>query len=108
MNVKIDKNSQQIKAKISKGSQAMLIAVTEQLIDYATPLVPVAEGTLRDSALIASKPRQGLAIWDTPYAKKQYYTHESKNMWTEKAVAKHKKELNLVAQKAFEKGMSGE
>ena len=35
--------------------------------------VPVAEGTLRASAQIASMFRAGLITWSTPYAVEQYY-----------------------------------
>lgn len=102
--VEFKPNKARIETKIRAGSQAMTIAVTEAVLEYAEPLVPVAEGTLKDSAFIASRPKSGLAIWDTPYAKKQYYTHETKNMWAQKAVDRNKKKLDQVAQNAFTKG----
>ena len=72
------------------------------------------QGTLKDSALIASRPQDGLAIWDTPYAKRMYYTGtpskdvnpQASLMWAEKGVKTHQKELNQIAQNAFTKGMS--
>lgn len=90
--------------RVKAGTLGATIAVTNQLLEYAEPLVPVAEGILKDSASIASRPEEGLAIWDTPYAKKQYYTHETKNMWAQKAVDRNKKKLDQVAQNAFTKG----
>ena len=68
---------------------------------------------MRDSALISSRPEDGLAVWDTPYAKKVYFTGEpSKDvnpnaslMWAQKGVDTHRKELQIVAQNAFTKGM---
>lgn len=104
MKIKIQRNTPEIKLRIDGGETAMIAAVSEQILDYADP--PVAEGTLRDSAFISSRPKEGVLIWNTPYAKKQYYTHKTKNMWAEKAVNSHKKELQKVAQNAFAGGMN--
>ena len=49
----------------------MIPAVTESVIEYGNVFVPEDQGTLKDSALIASRPQDGLAIWDTPYAKRR-------------------------------------
>lgn len=117
MNVKIDRNSQQIKAKIEAGKNLMIPAVTESVIEYGNVFVRVDQHNLEKSALIKSQPKKGLAIWDPGgnYAKKVYYTgvpskdvnSNASLMWAEKGVNTYKKELDLVAQKAFEKGMSG-
>ena len=110
--VKIDVNSAAIKSKIEGGTKAMKIAVTESVVEYGNIHVRVDQGTLRDSSLIASRPVDGLAIWDTPYARKVYYTgtpskdvnSQASLMWADKAVKKYKKELQKVAQNAFTKG----
>ena len=99
-----------IQAKIKAGNSMMIPAVTESVIEYGNVFVPEDQGTLKDSALIASRPQDGLAIWDTPYAKRRYYTgtpSKDKNLqWVEKGVNTYKKELDQVAQNAFSKGMS--
>lgn len=113
MRVKITRDKNRIAQKISAGTQTMKIAVTEAVIEYGNIFVREDQGTLKDSALIASRPQDGLAIWDTPYAKKTYYTgtpSKDKNpdaslMWAEKGVKTYRKELNQVAQNAFAKGM---
>lgn len=115
MAVKITRNSAKVGQKILGGTQAMKIAVTESVIEYGNIFVREDQGTLRDSALIASRPQEGKAIWDTPYAKKVYYTgrpSKDKNpdaslMWAEKGVKTYKKELDQVAQNAFSKGIGG-
>ena len=92
----------------------MKIAVTESVIEYGNEYVKEDQGILKDSAFISSRPKDGLAIWDTPYAKKQYYTGtpshdvnpQASLMWAEKGVNTHKKELDQVAQNAFAKGMN--
>ena len=114
MSVKITRNMAAIQAKIKAGNSMMIPAVTESVIEYGNVFVPEDQGTLKDSALIASRPQDGLAIWDTPYAKRRYYTgtpSKDKNQnaslqWVEKGVNTYKKELDQVAQNAFSKGMS--
>ena len=127
-----------IAKKIAGGTQAMKIAVTESVIEYGNEYAPQDQGVLIASSLIGSTvpdkvsrnnwtdedkriysaasgsdPKNGLAVWDTPYAKKRYYTGtpshdvnpQASLMWAEKGVNTHKKELDQVAQNAFEKGM---
>ena len=61
--------------------------------------------------MIASRPQDGLAIWDTPYAKRRYYTgtpSKDKNQnaslqWVKKGVNTYKKELgSSSAERLFE------
>ncbi len=113
MAVKITRNMPQIRAKIEAGTELATIAVTEAVVEYGNIFVREDQGTLKDSALIKSRPRDGVAVWDTPYAKKVYYTGQpskDKNpqaslMWAEKGVKTYKKELDQIAQNAFTKGM---
>lgn len=112
-NVKIKRNLGAITAKINAGAQAMKVAVTESVIEYGNIFVREDQGTLKDSALTSSQPQKGLAVWDTDYAKKVYYTGspskdvnpDASLMWAEKGVNTYKKELDKVAQNAFEKGL---
>lgn len=114
MKVKIKTNISQIKAKVTAGSDLAVCAITEAVIEYGNMYVREDQGTLKDSALIASRPQDGLAIWDTSYAKRMYYTGtpskdvnpQASLMWAEKGVKTHQKELNQIAQNAFTKGMS--
>ncbi len=39
-------------------------------------MCPFATGTLKNSVNLASKYDEGLLVYDTPYARKQYYLHE--------------------------------
>lgn len=110
--VKVDINSTKINSRVEAGKKAMIISATEAVVKYGNIYVRVDKHKLEESALIASVPEKGLAIWDTPYAKKMYYTGTpSKDVnpnaslkWAEKGVKKHRKELNKEAQNAFEKG----
>ena len=137
MPITIKTNKGAIMQKVKAGSQLATIAVTEAIIEYGNIFVKEDQGVLMASSLIGtsltdtvtksnwneedkknyasaagSKPKEGKAVWDTPYAKKQYYTgapSKDKNpqaslMWAEKGVKTYKKELDLIAQKAFDKG----
>lgn len=141
MSVKITRDMNKIAQKISAGTQAMKIAVTESVIEYGNEFAPQDHGVLIASSLIGSTvpnkvsknnwtdedkkiysaasgsdPKNGLAVWDTPYAKKRYYTgtpskdvnSNASLMWAEKGVKTYKKELDKIAQNAFSKGMKGE
>ena len=109
MGIKIKRNAAAIQAKIAAGEKQMIPAVTEAVIQYGNIFVREDQGTLKNSALISSRPQEGKAVWDTPYAKKVYYTGapstdvnpDASLMWAEKGVNTYKKELDQIAQNNF-------
>nr|DAV20518.1 MAG TPA: Minor capsid protein [Caudoviricetes sp.] len=113
MSIEVKSNIGSIKAKVKAGKAKMIPAVTEAVIEYGNIYVRVDQGQLEESSYIKSQPEKGLAVWDTPYAKRMYYTGtpsrdvnpQASLMWADKGVKKHKKELDKVAQNAFGKGM---
>ena len=106
MAVKIIRNMGGVRAKVEKGKQSMVEAVAEAVISYGNVFVREDQGTLMESALIASRPKDGLAIWDTVYAKRVYEEgtpSKDKNPqaslhWVEKGITTYKRELDTVAQ----------
>ena len=62
MSVKITRNIAAIQAKIKAGNSMMIPAVTESVIEYGNVFVPEDQGTLKDSALIASRPQDGFCL----------------------------------------------
>lgn len=72
--------------------------------------VPVDETTLRSSEPSNSRCEQGLLIWNTPYAAKQYYVpqHHTEagtcDHWDEACARDHKSELIDYAKKLIEEG----
>lgn len=113
MSVKIKLYEDAIKTRIKSGTELATIAVTEAVVEYGNIFVREDQGTLKDSALIKSQPKKGLALWDTDYAKRVYYTGTpSKDvnanaslMWAQKGIDTHKTELQEIAQNAYRKGM---
>ena len=113
MSVKVTRNKSQIDYRITSGALAATIAATEALITYANIFVREDQGTLKDSSLTASRPKEGKAIWDTKYATKVYYTgtpskdvNKSASLrWADVAKKTYGKDIGKVAQNAFVKGM---
>ena len=115
MSVKITTNYSAITKRIKRGGQALKEQVTEAVIAYGNVYCPEDTGDLKRSAISASKPQEGKAIWDKEYAAKAYYgidLHFSKDRntnaqagWAEVGVQNHKKEIDATAQKAFKEGM---
>ena len=113
MSVRVSTNRLRVHARITAGKKAMIAAVTEQVIEDGNYFCKQDQGALMSSALIASQPDKGLAIWDTPYAKRQYYTGTpSKDvnpnaslMWAEKARSTFGKDWEAIADKEFKGGM---
>lgn len=114
MAVKIKSDRARIAQRVQNGTQAVKIAVTEAVITYGNEYVRVDQGELMKSALIKSRPKDGQAIWEKgDFTKRLYYTgtpskdvnSNASLMWAHKGVDTHRKELDLIAQKAMEKGM---
>lgn len=137
--IKVQTNTADIIAKIQAGKAAMIPAVAEQALADCNYFARQDQNILRASAATNSNisgeypPKssatpeeleilnsaegsdipKGNLVWDTPYAKKVYYTGTpSKDnnpnaslMWCEKAQAEFGKDWEKIAQKSFEKGM---
>lgn len=58
---------------INTQSRAIEIITNEFVKDSNKDLVPKQEGILRNSALVSSDYKRGLAIWSTEYASKVYF-----------------------------------
>ena len=113
MGVKITTDKSLIKKRISAGVNNMIAPLTEQVIKDSNYFCRQDQGTLIASSQIASEPEKGLAVWDTPYAKKAYYTGEPSTdvnanaslMWCEKAKTEFGRDWEQVARANFKGGM---
>lgn len=113
--VKVSTNRLRVRARVSRGERAMVAALTNQVVQDGNFFCKQDQGVLMSSALIASQPEKGLAIWDTPYAKRQYYTGapskdvnpNASTMWVEKARDVYgDNDWQQIAQKNFTGGMT--
>lgn len=113
MGVKITTDKSLIKKRIAAGTKNMIAPLTQQVIKDSNYFCRQDQGTLIASSQIASEPEKGLAVWDTPYAKKVYYTGSPSTdvnanaelMWCEKAKTEFEDDWEKVAQANFERGM---
>ena len=113
MAVKISIDRSRVAARIKAGTAAMIRTVSEQALSDCNYFAKRDQGTLIESSQTASDVENGQLVWDTPYARRQYYTgapslDQNSNasiMWCEVAHDAHGKDWHKAAQKAFTKGM---
>ena len=73
MSVKIKINEQGIKATIDNTWQSGLEMLSSQILRDCNEFCKEDTGMLIMSSLIHSRLKEGLLIWNTPYAARQYY-----------------------------------
>lgn len=73
MPVKINISKHAIEAKINGAWKKGLPILTEEILNDCNQYVKVDSHQLEQSALIHSRPQEGLLIWQTPYARRQYW-----------------------------------
>lgn len=97
-------------------AQYVLAQEAAKLIDS---YVPLETGTLKNSVNQASNFKEGLLVYNTPYARRQYYLHEQGaglhgdnrlrgSYWGQRAIADHKDELEKFAHDAAKQYLGGE
>lgn len=79
MSVKIKINEQGIKATIDNTWSSGLEMLSSQILRDCNEYCKEDTGMLIMSSLIHSKLKEGLLIWNTPYAARQYYEIQTAN-----------------------------
>ena len=113
MSVTIKTDRARIAARINAGIASAIPAVAEQALADCNEYCRVDQGQLKESSQTASDVKEGILVWDKPYARRVYYTgtpseDQNKNaslMWCDVARDAHGKQWNKIAQEQFEKGM---
>ena len=96
-------------------------AFSQKVAATVDPSVPFDTGTLKNSVNQASDFKEGLLVYNTPYARAQYYLHpmgQSNELrggadcfrgsyWGQRAIADHKDELIQFAKNAARKELGG-
>lgn len=93
--------------KIQVRNEKLRTIVANELLKDANYYCKQDSGELIRSSIRASKPEEGLLIWDTPYAKKQYYTGTASKdtnpnatiMWAHKAKDENKEKYERMMNK---------
>ena len=104
--MKIQINKAQVHARVMGAWKANLHALTTEILADCNEYVKRSPNhTMRDSSLIHSKPSEGLIVWETPYARRQYWeiqtalTPGTTWRWIETAKRHHLTRWNRLAQK---------
>ncbi len=75
--VRVEFNKTGVKARVTAASEKATFAMATQALKDSNYFAKQDQGGLIKSSEIASDLDAGLLVWDTPYAKKQYYTGEA-------------------------------
>jgi hypothetical protein len=112
MPVKININPRQVQAKVMGAFDKNLFALTSEIIaDCNEYCKRSPDHTMRDSSLIHSRPGEGLMIWSTPYARRQYWeiktalTPGTTWRWVETAKKRHMARWQALAQKGVNENL---
>ena len=111
MKISIDRS--RVAARIKAGRMAMVSAVAAKALSDCTSFARRDQATLIGRSQTARDLENGLLVWNTPYARKQYYTgapslDQNPNasiLWCEEAHDHFGHDWDKIAQKAFAKGM---
>ena len=106
VSVKITISKAQVKAKVDSAWKAGLFVLSNEILADCNQYVKRSpDRTMLKSSLIQSRPQDGVLVWDTPYAKRQYWeiqtalTPGTTWRWIETAKRKHLKQWQALAQK---------
>lgn len=105
-------------ADMDAGFQRAQYAFSQQVAKAVDPYVSFDTGTLKNSVNQASDFKGGKLVYNTPYARKQYYLHAQGtdlrgdtglrgSYWGQRAIAAHKDELIQFARNAVKKELGG-
>lgn len=105
--VTFDKKS--VAARVQKAADRATFIMANELLKDANKYVRKDSGKLEKSSILSSQPEKGVLIWDTPYAKRVYYTgtpNTSENpnaskMWAHKAHQENREKYQEMAQKVI-------
>ena len=111
MPVKINISKSTVLAKVMGDFKEILPPLVEEIKNDCNRYCKFAEGHLTESADTNSKPEEGKIIWQTPYARRQYWeirtayrtvNPEARWRWCEYAKQHHMEQWNRQAQKLME------
>lgn len=109
-NVKVDFDKEKAKEKLEKRKAVAQAKLDAQVLKDSNFYIPFDTGSLKQSGILHTKIGSGKVIWDTPYAKKQYYNFPNKRVdrnpnasgkWFEMAKAKKIKRWGKLVDKVM-------
>ena len=105
-------------AEKTAALQKAQYALAQEAAKLIDSYVPFDTGTLKNSVNQASNFKEGPLVYNTPYARRQYYLHEQGkglhgenglrgSYWGQRAIADHKDELEKFAHNAAKQFLGG-
>ncbi|MCM1024644.1 MAG: minor capsid protein [Prevotella sp.] len=115
MSVTFNFSASEIMGNIEAANQEALVKLGQQILADSNYYCKQDQGALIASSINNSDLENGIIVWDTPYAQRQYYlesAHTDKNpnaqmMWFHKAKDIYGDQWNTVYKNAFNKAMKG-
>ena len=107
MPIRINIDPNKCAAKVTGAWNKALYALSAQILQDCNQYVKVDQHTLESSSYVASRLGEGQLIWDTPYAKRQYWEIETSLTpgrtwkWCETAKRKHRSDWQKQGQKGL-------
>ena len=104
IDINVDATVDRVDAAWKKG----LSLLSNEILRDCNEFCKLDKGPLRASALISSLFNEGKLIWNTPYARRQYWVIKTAYepgtcwQWCEAAKGKYKKRWELQAQRLLE------
>ena len=111
MPVKINISTQQVQTKVMTAWEKGLAALSEEILADCNEYCKEDHRTLILSSLAHSKPKEGKLVWETPYAKRQYWEIKTSLTpgrtwkWCETAKRKHKARWQKLAERGLKKNL---
>ena len=111
IDVKINFDGDRLMAHIDRAWDKGLAILTEEILNDSNQYVKVDKHTLEMSAMTHSVPKEGKIIWQTPYARRQYWeiqtahkdvNHNATWKWFHVAKAHHCERWVKQAEKLME------
>jgi hypothetical protein len=111
MPVRINLHQNAVEARVSGAFQNALPQLSEEILNDCNQFCKEDTGTLIASSLVHSRPQEGKLIWQTPYARRQYWAIRTafKTVnpgatwrWCEAAKQRHKARWERQAQRLTE------
>ena len=105
MPVKIDVNESMIASKVQIAWEKSLFALSSQILGDCNQYVKFDRGALESSSYASSRLSKGVLIWNTPYAKRQYWEIKTSLTpgrtwkWCETAKKKHRADWQKLAER---------
>lgn len=101
-------NKAQVKMRIKDAWKAGLWRLSEEILEDCNEYCKRSpDHTMRDSSLAQSKPQDGILVWETAYARRQYWeiqtalTPGTTWKWCETAKRNHKQQWEEQAKRGF-------